>query len=62
MQWKVIIVSEGHIIWGVSAGLQPQKTPETPKPKFKKQHFCRQDHIKRFMCFTLQAKSASELG
>jgi hypothetical protein len=39
MQWKVIIVSEGHIIWGVSAGLQPQKTPETPKPKFKKKNF-----------------------
>jgi len=42
--------SEAHIRGrGEDAGLQPQKIPETPKPKLKKQHLCRNDNIKRCM-------------
>ena len=46
----VITESEAQIRGGREAvELQPHKAPETPEPKFKKKHFCRNDNIKRFI-------------
>jgi hypothetical protein len=33
VQWKAIIEFGGHMCWWETAGLQPQKTPKTPKSK-----------------------------
>jgi hypothetical protein len=49
----------GH--WRTQGGAAYQQPPP-PKTKFKKHRFCRHDDIKVFTWFTLQPKSATEIG
>jgi hypothetical protein len=40
----------------------PGYSPLLPKRNLKTTDFCRHSNIKRFICFTLEPKSATEMG
>ena len=56
------IIESGTLMMGIGCRAANSKASRNHQNQsLKKQHFCRHENIKRFMLFTLQPKSASEL-